>query len=424
MKGFAGETGPHSIIPTKIFQSKILNESDERSRKSIYDYKSLVKKQTINTSTPSQSLEVATSSIKIDDDNQEVECLKQILNEFLYRIYYKILNANSRERKVVIVESMFTSSEFRNTLANVLFKNFQAVSVVFVSSHVSSLYTLAINTGLVVDCGYSDCEILPIAEGMPMIGLADFVNLGAKRLHKHIEQVIRKHAFITVGTEKKPFSYIQPQPDLPENVLEDIKLRCCFVTSFDRSRQIQNELDAKNITNYDDYNKLEFKFAPDCEYNLVDNLILTIPGYLRETIFEIMFIDRDEGSQTIENLILDTIIKCPIDLRKEMISNIVLIGGTCMLNGFKHRLVNELNFLIKQSDSGKYGQDYFNSLPFKELRFHVPPSHDNYTAWLGGAIFGALETLDLYSISNAKYKESETLSDFFTINSKDEMVQI
>ena len=72
---------------------------------------------------------------------------------------------------------------------------------------------------------------------------------------------------------------------------------------------------AKNAASYDDYQKLEFKFAPDCEYNLANNMVLNVPGYLREILFEKMFVDEEESySQTIPILILKKILKCPIDL--------------------------------------------------------------------------------------------------------------
>jgi len=49
------------------------------------------------------------------------------------------------------------------------------------------------------------------------------------------------------------------------------------------------------------------------------------------------------------------------------------------------------------------------------IGFHTPPSLENYTAWLGGAIFGALDILDSYSIQNSKYKDIKAIPDWFTI---------
>lgn len=69
--------------------------------------------------------------------------------------------------------------------------------------------------------------------------------------------------------------------------------------------------------------------------------------------------------------------QCPIDTRKELAENIVLMGGTTMLPGFKSRLQKELK---KASGEGAY-KDKFPSTTFK---FHIAPCKENYTAWLGG----------------------------------------
>jgi actin-related protein 10 len=121
--GFSGEVGPHSIMPTQS-----IHELNQNRPIKLHDFKSLLKKGDDRTV---QEL-----------TKEESDILKELLIEFLYRIYYKTLNSNARERKVVIVESVLTSSFFRRTLADVLFKNFQAVSVMFMPSHLAALYTL------------------------------------------------------------------------------------------------------------------------------------------------------------------------------------------------------------------------------------------------------------------------------------------
>ena len=380
--GFAGEAAPYSIIPSKV-------SKDIGSNKSVNIYDLL---------------------------NDE-EYLKETIVEFLYRIYYKILNANARDRKVVVVESVLTPSVFRKVLADVLFNNFLAASVLFLPSHLASLYTLGISTGLVIDCGYSDCQIMPVSHGIPMSGLCDFVSLGADKIHSELNRLIKEHVKITLDNNKIPFSKVNPQ--LTKDTIEDIKIRCCFVSNFERSRQFLTEF--KSIDQLRDNNidlsKSSFKFAPECDYNLLDNMILHIPGYLREFAFEIMFIDHIDNKLTVPNLILDTLVRCPIDLKKELMKNVVLVGGNCLLAGFKHRLVSELNYLIKD-------KDYSDKLPVNYLKFHSPPSIDNYTAWLGGSVFGALDILDSYSILSSKYKEMERLPDWFTVSNKNEMVNI
>jgi actin-related protein 10 len=132
---------------------------------------------------------------------------------------------------------------------------------------------------------------------------------------------------------------------------------------------------------------------------------------------DILFIDSVDSNQTIPNLLVDTLVNCSIDLKKPLAENVILMGGTCMLEGFKSRLVSEVNFLLGN-------ENYSKKLMFKELRYHVPPCWDNYTAWLGGSIFGHLDILDIYSIQLSKYKHMEKLPDWFTVQIKNDMVTI
>lgn len=397
--GFSGEVGPHSIIPTRTTHELTKNRTIK-----LHEYKKLMK------------YDIKKSSAELD--REETDILRELLIEFLYRVYYKTLNSNARERKVVIVESVLTSSFFRKTLSDVLFKNYQAVSVMFMPSHLAALYTLGTNMGLVLDCGYTDCQIMPIAESVPMIGQVDFMNLGGHRIHTELDRLIKKHAYVTKGGDRVKFMDSEPAINLTEDTLEDIKLRCCFVTTLQRSREFWSEVGSMDGLVDKSLSDFTFKFAPDCDYNLDDNIVLHVPGYIREMAFEFLFIDNVDGNQTIPHLILDTLLKCPIDLKKPLSENVVLMGGTCLLEGFKSRLVSEVNFLLGN-------EEYSQKLSFRQLRYHVPPCVENYTAWLGGSIFGHLDVLDTYSIQLAKYKENKTrLPDWFTVYDRNETVQI
>lgn len=373
--GFAGESAPHAILPTQV----TLNSKHHY----LHNYKSLP---------------------------YGIETLKEMFIEFLYNIYYKILNANSRERKVVIVESIMTSSEFRKILADVLFNDFHALSVLFIPTHLACTYTLGISRALVVDLGYSDCQVMPISDGYSLTNLCSFAKLGAKHLHENIKALIEKYALVTVNGEKILFSSLSNRPTLPEDVLEDIKLKCCFVTSFARAQKIYEEMEIKKTDLYDN---LEFKFAPECDYP-IDSMILHIPGYVREMACEIFFKNDIDSDQCLQNLIIDTLLKTPIDLKKEFASNLVLAGGGCMLSGLKARLVKEINLLIETKS---------NVFPSFKLSYHKTPSHENYTAWLGASIFGSLDILDNYSIQNSSYKELERLPDWFSIEIRNNVVQ-
>lgn len=69
--------------------------------------------------------------------------------------------------------------------------------------------------------------------------------------------------------------------------------------------------------------------------------------------------------------------QCPVDVRKAMAENLVLIGGTVMLPGFAHRLIGELKELLERPY-------YKERLAISSFKIHSPPCEANYTAWLGG----------------------------------------
>lgn len=53
------------------------------------------------------------------------------------------------------------------------------------------------------------------------------------------------------------------------------------------------------------------------------------------------------------------------------------MGGIASLPGIKSRLLSELKYLVKMPK-------YKDKLFMNEFKIHQSPSHENYTAWLGG----------------------------------------
>lgn len=123
--------------------------------------------------------------------------------------------------------------------------------------------------------------------------------------------------------------------------------------------------------------KSEISPCPEVKYPLGGSKIITIPGKVRETAFEI-FYEEDNDHLCLSTMILDSILKVNADLRIKLAENILLIGGTCMMPGFKARLKEELYLQLKN--------ERYSKLKITTFKFHVAPCKENYTAWLGGKI--------------------------------------
>lgn len=140
-------------------------------------------------------------------------------------------------------------------------------------------------------------------------------------------------------------------------------VRCCFVTSMERSRKFVSN--SKNI-----------EPSPSVQYPLGGYTELKISGKIRETSFDLLF-EEDNDHQSLPSMILDAILKCSVDLRKPLAENILVMGGTTMMTGFKARLKEELYDRLNS-------EQYKDKLHIEKFKFLVAPAKENYTAWLGG----------------------------------------
>ncbi|KAG8857673.1 hypothetical protein FRB96_005691 [Tulasnella sp. 330] len=69
---------------------------------------------------------------------------------------------------------------------------------------------------------------------------------------------------------------------------------------------------------------------------------LIIPGWVRERAAELFFESGDVDEPSVVEVLLDALLKVPVDLRRTLASTILVVGGTAMLPGFIPRLQAEL----------------------------------------------------------------------------------
>ncbi|XP_015984485.2 actin-related protein 10 isoform X3 [Rousettus aegyptiacus] len=367
--------------------------------------------------------------IKVVQYNINTEELYSYLKEFIHILYFRHLLVNPRDRRVVVIESVLCPSHFRETLTRVLFKYFEVPSVLLAPSHLMALLTLGINSAMVLDCGYRESLVLPIYEGIPVLNCWGALPLGGKALHRELETQLLEQCTVDTGAAKEQ-SLPSVMGSIPEGVLEDIKVRICFVSDLKRGLQIQaakfnidgNTEVSKNkricIYFFQRYTcilrLLIFIFQrpsppPDVDYPLDGEKILHVLGSIRDSVVEILF-EQDNEEKSVATLILDSLMQCPIDTRKQLAENLVVIGGTSMLPGFLHRLLAEIRYLVEKPK-------YRKALGTKTFRIHTPPAKANCVAWLGGAIFGALQDiLGSRSVSKEYYNQAGRIPDWCSLN--------
>ncbi|EGI70689.1 Actin-related protein 10 [Acromyrmex echinatior] len=342
--GYAGEVSPRGIIRTEV------RCSESKKIRRIIDYR-------------------------------DAEDLYQLLVDFLHLLFFKYVVISPKDARILLLESPLAVTSFRDTLAKVMFRHFEIGSVLFLPSHLATISTLGIDTALVLDVGYQEATLIPIFEGIPILKAWQALPLGGQIIHENLKKYFRDTSDL----------------DLSENIVEDIKVRTCFVTTLERSAKLGTE------------NALTP--PPDVTYPGIKRIV--IPGEIREKAFEVLW-ERDNDNLSLSTMILDAIVKCPLDTRRILAKNIILVGGTTMTKGFASRLKSELLALI-ESDL------YKTKLKVESFKFHTAPSKPNYTAWLGGAIFSTTD-LPLRCLTKDVYLKTNRVPDWSNLidNQKDE----
>ena len=307
--------------------------------------------------------------------------LYPLLVEFVHQLYFNWLLVNPKDRRVVVVENVLGSTLFKETLAKVLFKHYEVSSVLFVPSHLVCLFSLGVNTGLVLDVGHKEATVVPVYEGVPILAAWQAQPLAGEAIQEAVKADLICRGLVTTGAHKMGETDVPKKvgdtPEfLTEKVIQDISLRCCFITNINRGRELTQAMsDPSNTTSL---SSCLTHMAPMITYPISGSQLLLVDGITREGSAELLWtIDGD--CMSVASMLLDAIMASPVDTRKELAQSLLLVGGTTMMPGFKARLNQELKSLLA---SPKY-----ENIKISTFKMFKPPAQPNYTAWLGKLSF-------------------------------------
>lgn len=340
-------------------------------------------------------------------DNADVDQLYDSLQKFIHYLYFQHLLVNPKDRRVVVVECVLGRTVLRETLARVLFGHFEVLSVLFAPAHVMPLFTLGAATAIVLDVGFKEATLIPVYENVPILKAWQALPLASQAIHAEIRQDLRKRG--TFKTTDDTARSAAAEADalahaLTAETVEDIKVRLCFTTTIQRGKQLQQmRTDASSMPALSTFMKAA---APSVSYPLKGAANLQVDGLLRESVCEVLF-EVDGERQSVATMVLDALLACPIDTRRALLANIVLVGGTTMMPGFKARLFEELEDLLRSPHYSRLGLSGLG-----QPRLHRPPAKANFACWLGAAIFGATDAVATRSLPREQYLKDKAVPDW------------
>ncbi|CAK6450426.1 unnamed protein product [Pipistrellus nathusii] len=86
----------------------------------------------------------------------------------------------------------------------------------------------------------------------------------------------------------------------------------------------------------------------------------------------------------------NSIMKCDVDIHKDLYTNMVLSGGTTMYSGITDRMQKKITTLASST---------------MKIKIIAPPER-KYSVWMGSSILSSLSTFQQMWISNREYDES------------------